>query len=241
MAQYANMTNVTLIALEFTAMCDVRQPTRLELEQLFVHVNTAGLDSLGVVDVVATPKSLSAPDCPISTTRSASASHTRTTIAVFFKIASNANVTNITQALSQLLNVTGDLQSATLSPVLFVVYFPSAALAISAIELAASGVLPGVLAASFFESDSGSSDHSDAPDSSSDSPVVIAVVVVVVVVLAVAVALLIVRRRRSHASEGRRSSAGEKGLSGVDGDMNTLFLPINLEDLEEWQPPSTKV
>lgn len=236
--RFSNAPNVSLFAMEFTAICDDIQPSRNELEQMFLLINSVGLDKLGIIEVNATQLLLTVPDCPISYTKTMSASDTITTIAVYLRVREATNVTNVTETLQRLLGISYDLSVVVISPVLFAVYFPSAALALSAVEIASSGILPGVLAASFFQDGESSDAPAGSDSNNSNTTVIVIVVVVAAVVVAVVAGIILVKKRASSSSSGSATTTKGGSAFALDGEMNTLFLPINLDDLEEWQPPA---
>jgi hypothetical protein len=234
-SRFVNASNVTLFVMEFTAMCGDVQPARSELEQMFLLINSVGLDILGIVDVNVTEHSLAMPDCPISYSATTSASHTVTTIVVYLRVMDAMNITNVTGTLQRLLGIANELSFVVVSPQVCAVYFPSAALALSAVELVSSGLIPGVLAASFLQADA-EVNSDNGPSSGSSSTTTIAVVVAVVLVIALVAVIVAVLKKRMSSASGSGASKGS--LTVLDGEMNTLFLPINLDDLEEWQPPA---
>lgn len=234
-----NATAGRTISFTFTSQCDnSRLPTRGELEQMFFHLNGAGVEQMGVLEVHSSAEELDelAVVCPFSSSTSISVSRSASTVAVFMRIHPLANITNITHTFQRLLAHPGPLPSVRLSPTACVIYFSAASLALGAVELVEGGFVSEVFSASFLEpTDSSSSDH----DRSDGPQVVVIIAALGGSFVLVAVVVLLVKHfccGGNSKSSSSTTAGAAKSLTVLDAEMNTLFLPINLDDLEEWDP-----
>lgn len=207
-------------AFWFTQRCSNRLPSRQELQALLLSLNANGLGRLGL-------NQLSFEVLSVNDTCDQSSSHTQTPtlsrvcVQIFIYV-DPANVTtpgavfDILQSKNLSVASVVEIRSAV-----FLACVSSIASAIHIETLITSGLVRGLLSASLEDVDG-----VVRTESNSLSLTVAVAVSCVCACVVVAICVLCVMRRRG----------GKNTAPSSDYAMNTLFLPLNLDDVEEWKP-----